>query len=57
MTDGPAPADTADTGDDPLDGIRARLDELADVPLEERPALFEQVHTVLVRELNALEEV
>ncbi len=32
------------TGDERVDEAVARLDELADTPLEEHPAIFEQIH-------------
>ncbi len=58
MTDGtePRPA-SAPPGDDALGEVRARLEQLDEVPLAERPALFESAHEALVAELNALEEV
>ncbi len=42
---------------DPLDAVRARLEGIADVPLEERVGLFEEANAVLSAELAALDEV
>jgi hypothetical protein len=43
--------------DDRLQPLRDELEQLDEVPLEERPQLFERAHQALVAELNALEEV
>lgn len=43
--------------DELLQELRRRLDGIADVPVEERPELFEEAHRAVVAELNALEEV
>lgn len=43
--------------DDRLQAMREELEELDDVALEDRPALFDRVQRTLVAELNALEEV
>ena len=56
---GPSPigAPEARPEHDPLAELKARLDDIDAVPLEERPAFFEEVHRTLVAELSALEEV
>lgn len=63
-TDGPTPAvdddpvdagGTGGAGDDPLLMVRARLDEVDQLPLDDRAEVFEQTHRVVVDELRALE--
>lgn len=49
---------TGDPGDgttDPLLALRAALDEIDELPLGERAAVFERTHAVVVEELRALE--
>lgn len=43
--------------DDRLESLRERIERVGELPLEDRPSLFEQAHQALVAELNALEEV
>jgi hypothetical protein len=46
-----SPPDTAVTGAHELDGVVAELDRLAERPLTEHVAVFEQVHAALSRAL------
>ncbi len=41
--------------EDPLLGLRAALDDIDELPLEERAAVFDRTHAVVVEELRALE--
>lgn len=41
--------------DDPLLVLRAALDGIDDLPLEERATVFDRTHAVVVEELRALE--
>lgn len=41
--------------DDPLLAVRARLDEVDQLSLDDRAEVFEQTHRVVVDELRALE--
>lgn len=43
------------TGDDPLLQLRAELDGIDELPLDERAAVFDRTHSVVVEELRALE--
>lgn len=55
-TDAPTPAvEVGDAGDDPLLAVRARLDEVDQLPLDDRAEVFEQTHRIVVDELRALE--
>lgn len=47
-------ADENGTGDSRVDAAVARLGELADAPLDEHPAIFEQVHDRLREVLGEL---
>ncbi|MDX1657944.1 MAG: hypothetical protein R3343_03910 [Nitriliruptorales bacterium] len=40
-----------------LDDLRRSLEQLDEIPLDERAELFERCHTALVAELERLEEV
>lgn len=42
-------------GDDALLAARVALDGVRDLPLDQRAAVFEQVHTTVVEELRQLE--
>jgi hypothetical protein len=46
--------ETGGTGDSRVDAAVARLGELADAPLDEQPAIFEQVHDRLREVLGEL---
>jgi hypothetical protein len=47
-----APSPTAIEGDDALDGLLARAEDLADTPLPAHADVFEQIHTELERRLR-----
>lgn len=52
------PTDHAPAGGpppDPLLAVRAELDGIGELPLEERAEVFERTHEVVVEELRALE--
>lgn len=57
----PGPSSTPDVGgadavpSDPLLELRAALDGIDELPLEERAAVFDRTHSVVVEELRALE--
>lgn len=56
----PPDADTPAADDPPGGALRdlaSRLESIEEVPLAERPALFEQVHQRLTAALDDLEEV
>jgi hypothetical protein len=43
--------------DDRLQALQRQLETVVELPVEDRPEVFEQAHAALVAELNALEEV
>lgn len=45
----------AAASEDPLLALRRSLEDVDDLPLDERARVFEQTHEVVVRELRALE--
>lgn len=47
------PADAVPT--DPLLALRAELEDVDDLPLDERADVFDRTHSAVVRELRALE--
>lgn len=50
------PDDTAPSPDDLAD-LRRQLQDIDEVPLDERPELFERLNRALADELSGLEEV
>lgn len=47
--------DAAVPASDPLLDLRAELEDVDALPLDERAAVFDRTHAVVVRELRALE--
>lgn len=54
MSDGDATVSAAAA--DPLAALTEQLGTVDDLPIEQRPAVFEQVNRALVAELDALED-
>lgn len=54
-TSSPAAAGSGDPPGDPLLALRAALDAVDELPLDERAAVFDRTHTVVVEELRSLE--
>ena len=55
---GPTAATAADEpSDDLLAGLRAAIDDVDDLPIDERLALFERVNAALASQLAALDEL
>lgn len=54
----PAASDGSDSPEgDRLDAVREQLDEVADLPVEERAAVFEDINQAIVEELGAMEDL
>ena len=48
---------TPEPSADALDGVRDQLEEVPDLPVERRVAVFERANEVLASELSVLDEV
>ena len=53
---GENPAERPLTGDERVDAAVASLDQMADLPVEDHPAMLEQVHGRLAEILAGLDE-